>query len=280
MKNIQIIKASSMGFCFGVARAVRMTEEALKHGKGVFILGHLIHNPQEVKRLTDMGAIVVENLDEITEGTLIIRSHGISPGEYNRALSMGLNIIDATCPYVRKVQSLADKLYKEGYRVIITGEKDHPEVRGILGYAPEAVVVSDISELEKIHTGRHTALLSQTTQKREFFLAVASYLIDKTFELRSFNTICSATEERQKSACELAEKVDVMIVTGGKNSANTNKLFTMCSNKGITAYHVETDNEIKEEWFFNNVKVGITAGASTPEWLIDKVIDKIVKGEE
>ncbi len=275
MKNIQIIKASKMGFCFGVNRAVRMTEESLKKDKEVFILGNLIHNPQEVQRLAHMGAIVIESPDEITQGTLIIRSHGISPEEYNKALSMGLNIVDATCPYVRKVQSLADKLYKEGYQVIITGEKEHPEVRGILGYAPEAFIVSDISDLEKIHTDRHTALLSQTTQKREIFLAVVSYLIDKTFELRSFNTICSATEERQKSACELAEKVDFMVVIGGNNSANTNKLVTMCRNKGITAYHVETDNEIKEEWFFNNVKVGITAGASTPEWLIDKVIDRI-----
>ncbi|MEQ8172389.1 MAG: 4-hydroxy-3-methylbut-2-enyl diphosphate reductase [Candidatus Eremiobacterota bacterium] len=275
MKNIQIIKASNMGFCFGVNRSVRMTEESIKKGKEVFILGNLIHNPQEVQRLARMGAIVIESLDEIIHGTLIIRSHGISPDEYNKALSMGLNIIDATCPHVRKVQSLADKLYKEGYQVIITGEKEHPEVRGILGYAPDAFVISDISELEKMHTGHHTCLLSQTTQKREFFLAVASYLVDKTFELRSFNTICSATEERQKSACELAEKVDIMVVIGGKNSANTNKLATMCRNKGITAYHVETDDEIKEEWFFNNVKVGITAGASTPEWLIDKVIDRI-----
>lgn len=275
MKNIQIIKASNMGFCFGVNRAVRMTEESLKEGKGVFILGHLIHNPQEIKRLTDMGVSVIESLDEITQGTLIIRSHGVSPGEYNKALSMGLEIIDATCPYVRKVQSLAEKLYKERYQVIITGEKEHPEVMGILGYAPEAFVISNISELQKINIGRHTGLLSQTTQKQEFFVNVASYLIDKTFELRSFNTICSATEERQKSTCELAEKVDFMIVIGGKNSANTNKLATVCRNKGIDTYHVETDREIKEEWFFDNVKVGITAGASTPEWLIDKVIHKI-----
>ena len=275
MKNIQIIKASNMGFCYGVNRAVRMTEESLKKGKEVFILGNLIHNPQEVQRLVHMGARVIESLDEITDGTLIIRSHGVSPGEYNKALSMGLKIIDATCPYVRKVQSLAGKLYKEGYEIIITGEKEHPEISGILGYAPEAFVVSDISDLEEINPGCRTGLLSQTTQKREFFLSVASYLIDKTFELRSFNTICSATEERQKSACELAGKIDVMIVIGGKNSANTGKLATMCRNKGIDTYHVEAENEIKDEWFSDNVKVGITAGASTPEWLIDKVIDRI-----
>jgi 4-hydroxy-3-methylbut-2-enyl diphosphate reductase len=275
MKNIQIIKASNMGFCFGVNRAVHMTEKALIEGKRVFILGHLIHNPQEVKRLTDMGAIVIESLDEITQGTLIIRSHGVSPGEYNKALSIGLEIIDATCPYVKKVQSLADKLYKEGYQVIITGEREHPEIRGILGYAPGASVINDISELQKIKIGNHTGLLSQTTQKPEFFVNVASYLIDKTFELRSFNTICSATEERQKSACELAEKIDVMIVIGGRNSANTNKLVCMCRNKGIDTCHVETESEIKEEWLSDNIKVGITAGASTPEWLIDKVIDRI-----
>jgi len=274
-KNVEIIKAKNMGFCFGVKRAVKLTEDALGEGKKVYILGPLIHNPQEIERLSSKGACIIKDSEEAEKGTIIIRSHGITPLEKEKISLMGLDMIDATCPYVKKVQHMAGLLHREGYDVIIAGDAGHPEVKGILGFAPGAFVVKDIKELEKIDLKKTVGVLAQTTQKRDFFLEIVKYLIPSTFELRIFNTICKATEERQNAAEELAAEVDLMIVIGGKSSANTNKLASICRSRGVKTCHIEEPQELDREWFLDVKKVGITAGASTPEWLIDRVFEKV-----
>ena len=274
-EDIKIIKAKNMGFCFGVNRAVKMTEKLLAREEKAYILGPLIHNPQEVKRLSDKGAAVINDLSSAKEGTIVIRSHGIAPDERKLALDMGFSIVDATCPYVKKVQDIAQKLYEEKYDIIILGDVEHPEVKAILGYAPGARVISNVKQLDRMRFGSSVGLISQTTQKNSLLSEVASYLILRAGEVRVFNTICNATEDRQIAACELAENVDMIIVIGGKNSANTGKLVSICEDRDVKTYHIETGDELDENWFYGISSVGITAGASTPDWLIDEVMCRI-----
>ncbi|HPZ09230.1 MAG TPA: 4-hydroxy-3-methylbut-2-enyl diphosphate reductase [Candidatus Eremiobacteraeota bacterium] len=271
----KIIKSRDIGFCSGVNRAVKMTEKALQEGKRVYIAGELIHNPRELKRLQGKGLQMIESLEEAKGGTLIIRSHGISPGEYNRATAIGMEIIDATCPYVKKLQDMASLLNNEGYKIVIIGEASHPEVQGIVGYAPGAVVISKREEIEGIKIGTKVGLLIQTTQKIGLLQEIVSYILPGTFELKIFNTICNATEKRQKATYKLAREVDIMIVIGGKNSSNTNKLVSISRDTGVKTYHIETSSELKDEWFSSVVKIGVTGGASTPTWLIDEIVEKI-----
>lgn len=276
MKNVKIIKAGNMGFCFGVNRAVKLVEEALSRFNRVYMLGPLIHNPQEVDRLIKRGVSVINEITEDLKGaSLIIRSHGVSPDEYKKAVDIGMEIIDATCPYVRKAQKTAGKLFEEGYDVLILGEVNHPEITGILGYAPGAKVISSKDEIDKINSKKSYGILSQTTQKISLFKEIVSHLIPETFELRVFNTICNATEERQKSAFKLSSEAHVIIVIGGKESANTTRLAAICGEGGATVYHIETPDELNSGWFHDNMTIGITAGASTPEWLVEEIIGKI-----
>jgi 4-hydroxy-3-methylbut-2-enyl diphosphate reductase len=276
MKNIKIIKADNMGFCFGVNRAVKLTEEALSRCNKVYMLGPLIHNPQEVNRLIKKGVTIIDEISEDLKGSsLIIRSHGIAPDEYKKALELDMEIIDATCPYVRKAQNTAKKLSEEGYEVIISGEANHPEITGILGYAPGAIVISSKDEIGRIDFKKPTGILSQTTQNISLLKEIVSNVLPETFELRVFNTICNATEERQKSACKLSSEADLIIVIGGKESANTTRLAAICSDGAAKVYHIETSEELNSEWFHDEMTIGITAGASTPEWLVEEIIGKI-----
>ena len=271
----RVFHAKNMGFCFGVRRAVEITEEALKKGRDVYILGPLIHNPQEVARLSSKGAKIVERPEDIEKGTLVIRSHGVPPKVKEKALKQGINIIDATCPFVRKVQNIASRMVEEGYELLILGDITHPEVKGLLGYAPHATVIASVEDLSKLKRGKPLGLISQTTQKEEIFSELVKHLVPMTFELRVFNTICKATEERQQAVRELAEEVDIIIVAGGKKSSNTNKLASICRDSGVRAYHIETADDLRKEWFSYGKKVGVTAGASTPEWIIEEITRKI-----
>ncbi len=265
--------AEYSGFCFGVKRAIKLAQDAVKSEKTIYSLGPLIHNRQEVERLRKKGMHIVKNLSEIKSGTLIIRSHGIHPRLVKAAKKKALSIIDATCPFVKKVQELTTLLQKEGYRVTVVGEKNHPEILAL----PGVKVIEKVSDVEKMRTGQKLGVVSQTTQTIENLIEVVAALVKKTSELRAFNTICGATARRQKEAYDMAHGRDLMLVVGGYNSANTRRLAEICKRTGTETHHIETADQIKPSWLKGKRKIGVTAGASTPNWIIRKAMRKLKK---
>ena len=274
---MEIIVAKSAGFCFGVKRAIEMVESALMdQEKPIYSLGPLIHNPQVVEELHQKGLQVVETVDHIPEGRVVIRSHGVGPGVYQIAEECALELIDATCPFVKNVQQLAVLLREQGYLVVIFGEREHAEVRGVLeSVAGEAMVVDEVYQLQLEKLTGKIGLISQTTQDIESYRRLVDAIIPYAKELRVFNTICLATSQRQQEAAGLSRQVELMIVVGGRNSANTARLVEICKNSGVTAYQVESADELELSWFTNINRVGVTAGASTPDQYIQAVIQKI-----
>ncbi|MFW5999222.1 MAG: bifunctional 4-hydroxy-3-methylbut-2-enyl diphosphate reductase/30S ribosomal protein S1 [Halanaerobiaceae bacterium] len=276
MKVLEVVTAEEAGFCFGVQRAMDIVHNALEENKkdDVYTLGPLIHNPQVVANLKKQGIRMVENIDQIPEGILIIRSHGVEPEILERAREKNLEIIDATCPFVKNAQKYAGKLIEEGYETIIFGDHNHPEVKGIYGATERrAKIVASLEELESLELKNKVGFVAQTTQSPSSYKRLVSSVIEKVKEVKAYNTICNTTEVRQSSAIGLARKVDVMLVIGGYNSANTTRLAELCSAAGTKTYHIETADDLKDEWFAGLQKVGITAGASTPDWLIKEVIE-------
>ena len=269
---MEIILAEYLGFCYGVKRAIRIARE---HTDGTSCtLGPIIHNPQMVERLQSEGVDVVENLSDMEEGTIIIRSHGVGPQVYQEAESKGLKIVDATCPYVKKAQLSAKKLVEEGYKVVIVGEKNHPEVKSIFEWSNnKAIILETEEEATEISSCQKLGIVSQTTVSGERFKRIVDKLLEKSSDIKILRTICTATDQRQAAAIELAQKVDLMLVIGGKNSANTTRLAQLCEEKCRT-YHIETVEELSPEWLDQIEKIGITAGASTPDWIIWEVHKK------
>ncbi len=275
---IKLEIAANSGFCFGVKRAIQIVQETIRQNSKVATLGPIIHNPQMVNYLKNRGLCVLDNINEITDETIIIRSHGITSYEYKKLLEKEVNIVDATCPFVKKAQKYAQKLTQEGYHLFILGEKNHPEVKALLSYVDDsATVIANPEETIKITGKRKFGLIAQTTQSEDKFERLAINLLKECEELNIIKTICNATLLRQKSTMDLAKKVDIMIVIGGKNSANTNRLAEIAKSKGCKTFHIETSNEIKKQWFDDVSKVGITAGASTPKWIIDDVKKELEK---
>jgi len=263
---MKVLIAQHAGVCYGVERALRFAEQAAKDSNSVYSLGPLIHNPQAVEGLRSIGVEVAESVDEIEEGTLVIRSHGVAPDVIAAAKERHLDVIDATCPHVSKAQEAAALLAEQGYLVVIVGEADHPEVAGIKAYAgDEALVVSRPEELPTRIGGKKVGVVVQTTQLVETLEEVVAELLKKASELRVFNTICNATSKRQRAAHEIAQQVDVVVVVGGHNSGNTTRLAEICRRVNPRTYHVETADELEPEWFAGAKIAGVTAGASTPD---------------
>ncbi|MBQ7198835.1 MAG: 4-hydroxy-3-methylbut-2-enyl diphosphate reductase [Selenomonadaceae bacterium] len=270
---MEIFLAEYLGFCYGVKRAIKIAR-ANTDGK-CCTLGPIIHNPQMVEKLRAEGVDAAENLSAIDEGTVIIRSHGVGPKVYEEIKAKGLKIVDATCPHVKKAQLSARELVQQGYDVVIVGEKNHPEVKSIFEWAEKrTTIIETVAETESFVPCQKLGIVSQTTVSSEHFEKVVLQLLRKSSDIKILRTICTATDQRQKAAMELAEKVDVMIVIGGRNSANTTKLAKLCEKK-CTTYHIETADEISQDWFAQSKKVGITAGASTPDWIIKEVEEKL-----
>lgn len=276
---MEVIVARRAGFCFGVKRAVDIAfERSEKKTEGLYTFGPIIHNPQVIERLKQRGIIPIEDIYKDDIKTLIIRTHGIPLNLLEEASRRGYEIIDATCPFVKKAQNYAKLLRDEGYQVIILGDKEHPEVKGLMSFAGDNVIVINVKELslESLKGLRSKiGVIVQTTQPLENLRRLINMLIDNTKELKIYNTICNSTALRLKETEELAKKVDLMIVVGGRNSANTTQLANLCRSIPIKTYHIEMAEELKAEWFKGANRVGITAGASTPEWIIREVERKI-----
>ncbi|WP_308546899.1 4-hydroxy-3-methylbut-2-enyl diphosphate reductase [uncultured Selenomonas sp.] len=271
---MEVILADYLGFCYGVKRAIKIARENAAPDGSACTLGPIIHNPQMVERLKEEGVGTIDRLDDLKRGKVIIRSHGVGPETYERAEAMGLECVDATCPHVKKAQLSAKELAEEGRFVVIVGEKEHPEVHSIVQWAGGNVaVIETVAEAAFLPNASRLGIISQTTFSGERFQEIVSALLDKSRDIRVMRTICTATDQRQRVARELASKVDVMLVIGGKNSANTTRLAQLCA-KICRTYHIETAEELRPAWFDNIEKIGITAGASTPDWIIKEVYKK------
>ncbi len=276
----EIIVAERAGACYGVERALNLTlEQADKAAGPVHTLGPLIHNPLVVEDLDARGVRVADCPADAGTGLLIIRAHGTTPEVIADAEARGLTVLDATCPYVKKVHVAAKKLVDAGYDVLVVGEAGHPEVEGILGHAGCARVVGSVADVRALISagalGKKVGVVVQTTQTLALLQGVVDELLAAAQEVRVVNTICAATQERQQAAAELAAQVDAMMVIGGKNSGNTRRLFEICSERCGRTHHIESADELDAAWFAGTGKIGITAGASTPQAHIDAVVKRL-----
>ncbi len=271
---MEIRLAKSYGFCFGVKRAIKIAEES----PNSTTIGPLIHNNEEINRLKN--SFNVDTIKDYTEAKdikkAIIRTHGITKEGFKTLREKNVNIIDATCPFVSKPQNICEEMSKKGYQVVMFGDINHPEVKGVISYAQgDVAVVLDVNELKNIKFHSKVAVISQTTRKFEDYTKIVNYIIPKVKETRVFNTICNATFENQEAVRELSLECDVVIIVGGKNSSNTKQLYTIAKSNCFESYLIENENELKKEWFLDKKICGISAGASTPDWIIQKVVEKI-----
>jgi 4-hydroxy-3-methylbut-2-enyl diphosphate reductase len=275
---MEILIAEHSGFCEGVERAFRIALETARAGKPVFMLGNLVHNKQVVERLKNFGVRSVSSLSQIppnSHGVLLISAHGVPPEVYSEAKRLKLEILDTTCPWVKKAQKIARELAEEGRLVVIVGDKGHPEVKALVGWSGgKGMVVEKEEDIEKLSlsAGDKAGILAQTTQSEAHFARMVAALKQHAKDVVEYDTICGATSKRQSAAVELAKKVDLMLVIGDQMSANTKRLTELCSNAGTKTHQIQTVEELNSGWLAGKQKVGITAGASTPEWVIEEVI--------
>ena len=271
--------AAHAGTCYGVQRALDMALTAAPQAgesTQVHTLGPLIHNPIVVRELTEAGIGLADTLDDAASGTVIIRAHGVVPRVIEAARERGLTVVDATCPYVKKVHMAAERLVREGYRVIVVGEPGHPEVEGILGHAgDDAHVVSCAADADALPLKGKVGLVVQTTQTAQNLADFVASVTPRVQELRVINTICAATSERQQAAATLANRCDCMVVVGGKNSGNTRRLAQICTDACEHTHHIEEASELEAAWFVNARHIGVTAGASTPQEHIERAVARI-----
>ena len=271
---MKIELAESYGFCFGVKRAIKIAEE----NKNSSTYGPLIHNSKEIARLEDDYQVRLTDDYKVFQAgdKAIVRTHGIQKHELAELRQNNVDVVDATCPYVTKPQEIAQEMSEAGYGVVIFGDEAHPEIKGVKSYATHgALVVTSPKELENVKLKDKIALIAQTTRKVEDYMEVANYLIPRHKEVRVFNTICNATFENQEAVQNLSKKADVMLVIGGKNSSNTKQLFRISHDNCEDSYHIEDEKDLEFSWFNGKNLCGISAGASTPDWIIQNVIDSI-----
>lgn len=277
---MQVLLADEYGFCFGVERAVEMVEEAVSRGDIVRSFGPLIHNEQEMQRLGARGVATISEPVQIKRGeTAVIRAHGVSPDVQRELEEMASTVVDATCPFVTRVQKLAARAAAQNRHVVIVGSPDHPEMIGVKGYAPNhAFIVRDESEVAGLPRLRNPLVVSQTTIKAKAFFDTAEAVKTKTDdEVQVVNTICSATRDRQDAAQALAGMVDAFYIIGGRHSSNSVKLLAVCKDQCERSFLIETEDEIDANDLIGAERVGVTAGASTPQWLIQQVVEHLTE---
>ncbi len=279
---MEILRATEMGYCFGVRRAVEMMSEAVAEKGPMASLGSVVHNPQVVQRLREQGLDVIADVEVTDRKPVAITAHGVGPEVIDRLEEQGVEIVDGTCPIVTRSQQWAKRLSEEGFAVVLFGDPRHKEVRGVLGWAKGKVVVipseREITPLPEDFPSR-IGILSQTTETEAHFASFVRRLLEVNFdrisEIRVINTLCHATTSQQAATIHLASQVDLMIVVGGRESANTRHLADVARECGVETYHVETEGEIQAEWLQGHERVGVTAGASTPDFAIDAVVSRL-----
>ncbi|MCT4688319.1 4-hydroxy-3-methylbut-2-enyl diphosphate reductase [Vallitalea sp.] len=277
---MEVILAKSAGFCFGVDRAVKSVYDNIDD-KPLYTYGPIIHNLQVVEELEDKGVKVINDIEELPnlpKGKVIIRSHGVEEKIYNYIRDNGFSIIDATCPYVKKIHRIVNDYSKEGDTIIIIGDPSHPEVIGIKGWSSsKAIIIESIEDAKKLQLpiDEHICIVAQTTLNYLKFQEIIEIFLDKGYHVDIKDTICRATRDRQEEAIQLSGKVDKMIVIGGKHSSNTRKLYQLCKNQCDNTYHIETIEDLELLVFSKNEIIGITAGASTPKNIIQEVITHV-----
>jgi len=274
---LEVKLASSYGFCFGVKRAIDIAQQHTNSAT----MGPLIHNQKEINRLkNDFKVGLYENLNDVKQDdTVIIRTHGIPKDDLKELKQKDAKIINATCPFVTTPQQIVKKMSTQRYSILIFGDKEHPEVKGVQSYCEDDIhVILEPKELNNINFKYDKiATVAQTTRKKEKYLEIVNTLILKNKEVRVFNTICDATFENQDAARELSREVDIMVIIGGKNSSNTKQLLNISKESCDDSYLIEDENELDTSWFKNKKLCGVTAGASTPDWIIQSVVSKIEK---
>jgi 4-hydroxy-3-methylbut-2-enyl diphosphate reductase len=274
---IKFLIGKESGFCFGIKRAMSLLNSACEKGERVYSLGEIVHNREVVKKLKNR-LTTVNDIREVRGRKVIIRTHGVGPRVYERLKVTAREVIDATCPFVKKAQKCTEELRRENYKIVIVGNRNHPEVKALREYAGRgSLVIKTQQALKRVKLKKFSkiGLLAQTTVARETFSKVALAILSQASETKIFNTICQITEARQKEALRLAKEADLMIVIGGKNSSNTKILAEICGRECQRTYLIETPRELRREWFRGIKKVGVAGGTSSPDWLIEEVIDRI-----
>lgn len=273
---MKVLVAAKCGFCPGVRNAISMAEKTLKQApenQSVYCLGPIIHNKDEVERLRTAGLHTVDSVDEMDSGTVLIRSHGVAPSEVNRLREGGFHIVDATCVLVKRLQQIVKQLEAEGYEVVIIGEENHPEVQGVVGCVNDVVVVADQTDLDKLPRNGRLGIVCQTTQSPEHLGRMLDAIARRSFsELKVVNTLCKEAIKRQESAIELCQQVDVMFVLGGLHSANTRRLAELCKKHNEATFHLQNWDELDKKVLSGKKVAGVTAGASTPDWVIEEFV--------
>lgn len=284
---MEIYRAREMGFCYGVRRAMKLALDTAAAGKPAATLGPLIHNPQVVERLAEKGIPAIENLADFHDKIVIIRSHGVGPSCYNNIKCKNLALVDATCPFVMRNQQITKELVAEGHQVVLIGEKNHPEMKSVAEWADgQSYLIESMDDVAELPHLKEAHIVIQTTFSETLADELSEAVSKKADRVEVHKTICRATSDRQHAARELARQMDVMIVIGGRNSANTTRLAEVCREEGAVTYHIETASELRSAWFHHQDKVGITAGASTPDWIIEEVVcimedmSKLLESEE
>ncbi len=275
---MEVIVADNAGFCFGVKRAIKMATDTLDQAPGpVKSLGQLIHNPQVVSLFQRRGLDVVCDLGELpSDSTVVIRSHGVGPAVKLEAMQRSLNVVDTTCPFVTKAQQYAAKLIAENYKVVVIGDAHHPEVIGVVAHTEgKAIVLDSVAEAEKLKFIPRMGVVFQTTHSIGHVQEIVGALLKRGKEVRVFNTLCGATTSMQKTAVELAPTVEAMVIIGGRQSANTAQLAEVCRRVNPRVLQVESVDELDEEWFRGIRRVGVSAGASTPDEVIAEVVARL-----
>lgn len=273
---MKVLVAEKCGFCHGVRNAISVAEKILAEESEVYSLGPIIHNKDVVDRLAKSGLKTVSRVEDIHSGTVLIRSHGAAPKQIARLKEKGLNIVDATCILVKRVQHIASQLEKEGYKVVIIGEENHPEVRAVVGCAEDVIVITDESDLHKLPQNAKLGIVCQTTQNPDHFGKMLGAMASRSFiELKVINTLCREAIKRQESAVQLCKQVDIMFVLGSLESANTRRLAELCKQVNEETYHLQNWNELDKKVLSGRKSAGVTAGASTPDWIINEFVKNL-----
>jgi 4-hydroxy-3-methylbut-2-enyl diphosphate reductase len=270
-----IKKAKTQGFCFGVAITLKKAEETVAAHEQVTTLGHIVHNPQMVASFEEKGMRNAASVDEVDAGTLFVRAHGLPVEVFEKAGAKGLTVVDATCPMVTKIHVQAEKLRADGYKIVVVGDPHHPEVKGTLSHVPGAWCIQTPQDVDKLPRASRVGVVVQSTWSGSGFGEIVQKLSSKYYEVRAVNTICTDTHNRQSEAGQLAEEVEVMVVVGGKTSANTKHLAELAAARGARSHHIEGPDELQPAWFDGVEVAGLMSGASTPGWLVDQVEEKM-----